>query len=120
MGRNRQPRYRLNPPSKPLSEICSGDPITMGEARALALKASTQIEAGLKADRAADHYRVVIHSGRIERGEPTDKIIPDDQRRFPDQVMAATWMREQCGKKKCAGSLFRTVEELVDSVEVEG
>ena len=37
MGRNRQPRYRLNPPSKPLSEICSGDPITMGEARALAL-----------------------------------------------------------------------------------
>lgn len=66
------------------------------------------------------NYRVVIHSGRIERGEPTDKQIPDDQRRFPDQATAAAWMREQCERRKCGGSLFRTVEELVDSVEVEG
>ena len=65
-------------------------------------------------------YRAVVHSGRIERGEPTDKIIPDDQRYFVDGVEASVWMREQCERRKCAGSLFRTVEELVDSVEVEG
>lgn len=63
-------------------------------------------------------YRVVIHSGRIERGEPTDKIIPDDQRYFVDGGEASTWMREQCERRKCGGSLFRMVEELVDSVEV--
>jgi hypothetical protein len=62
-------------------------------------------------------YRVVIHSGRVERGEPTDRIIPDDQRLFPDRAVAGAWMREQCAKKKCGGKVLEISETCVDEVE---
>lgn len=62
-------------------------------------------------------YRAVVHSGRIERGEPTDKIIPDDQRFIPDRQAAGDWMREQCARRKCGGKVFEISEVCVEEVE---
>lgn len=62
------------------------------------------------------NYRAVIHSGRIERGEPTDKVIADDQRFFTSKAEASTWMRERAKAGKCGGKVFEVVETCVDEV----
>ena len=62
-------------------------------------------------------FRAVVHSGRIERGEPTDKIIPDDQRFFTSRGEASTWMRERAKAGKCGGKVFEISEVCVDEVE---
>jgi len=62
-------------------------------------------------------YRAVVHSGRIERGEPTDKIIPDDQRFFASRAEACGWMRDRAKAGKCGGKVFEVVETCVDEVE---
>lgn len=62
-------------------------------------------------------FRAVVNNGRIERGEPTDKIIPDDQRFFTSKAEASEWMRERAKAGKCGGKVFETVETLVDEVE---
>lgn len=63
-----------------------------------------------------NQFRVVIHNGRTEG----DRQISDEQYHLSDAAEASTLMRSQAKRHKCAGSVFRTVEELVDSVEVEG
>lgn len=63
-----------------------------------------------------NQYRAVIHSGRIERGEPTDKVIADDQRFFASKAEACGWMREQCERRKCGGKVFEMAEACVDEV----
>lgn len=62
-------------------------------------------------------YRAVVQNGRIERGEPTDKIIPDDQRFFTSKGEASNWMRERAKAGKCGGKVFEVVETCVDEVK---
>lgn len=63
-----------------------------------------------------NQYRVVIHNGRTEG----DRQISDEQYHLSDAVEASALMRRQAARHKCAGSVYRAVEVLVDSVEVEG
>lgn len=54
-----------------------------------------------------NQYRVVIHSGRTEG----DRQISDEQYYLSDGAEASALMRRQAARHKCAGSVYRAVEE---------